>query len=402
VAVAKKAPLAVSDEIRMRVMTLPARFRRDAANGLTAEVELVVDDEPFTVSIVDGDCFTREGPSAGWTTRVVADTETWLAIDEGRTNGMDAFLARRVHVRGNLDLAVRMQSLFDTHGRPRGPMDIDQVDVDADGIRVSTYVFGNPLGSPILMLHGLGGTKVSLAPLFSRLAPTHRLIVPDLPGHGETEKPKTDYTPRWYARVARKLMDAVEVERAVVLGNSLGGRVALEMAVRAPSRVRGLVLLAPAVPGFRIQPVLGFMRVIPTEVGRIPFPLRERWMQVAVRRLFGDPSVLPDEGYQAAADEFIRVYRDPAARMAFFGSLRHLVTEAPKPFWAQMRKVRVPALLVWGTADRLVPVRLAPRLAEAMPRSELMVLDGAGHVPQFEATEAVLERMVPFVTSLDA
>jgi pimeloyl-ACP methyl ester carboxylesterase len=227
------------------------------------------------------------------------------------------------------------------------------------------------------------------------------VIIPDLPGHGESDKPvSTEYSPRNYARTVRKLMDALDVERAIVIGNSLGGRIALELAVRSPDRIRALGLMAPAVPGFRVRYILGFTRVIPTEIGAVPFPLRERWMKIAVRRLLGDPSKLPESGYDVAADEFIRIYRTPQARMAFFDSLRHILTEPPKPFYARMRRVRVPVQIIWGTADRLVPVRLAPKLAAELPNAKLLILPRVGHVPQLEATAETSEALTTFIAGL--
>ena len=385
--------------MRLRVLSLPERFRREAANGLSAEWELRVGDDLYTITVSRRAARAREGGSAGAGARITADRETWLALDDGRLSGMEAFLAGRLTLRGNLDLGARLQSLFEPHGRPRGPLDVDQLDVDADGCRLSTYVVGE--GPPVVMLHGLGGTKISMLPIVPVLAPHHRLIIPDLPGHGESDKPvSTEYTPRFYARTVRKLMDALGVERAVVIGNSLGGRVALELAVRSPDRVRALCVLAPAVPGFRVRYVLGFTRVIPTGFGAVPFPMRERWMKVAIRRLMADPTRLPEAGYDGAAEEFIRIYRSPQARMAFFDSLRHILTEAPRPFWARMNRVRVPALIVWGTADRLVPARLAPRLAQELPNAELLMLPRVGHVPQFEATDTTNAAIARFVASL--
>ncbi len=387
------------DEVRTRVLSLPGRFRKEAANGLSAEWELSVDEDVYTITVAGAACRVRQGGSPDAAARIAADRETWLALDDGRTTGMEAFLARRLTLRGNLDLGARLQSLFEPHGRPRGPLDIDQVEVKAGDVNVSAYVVGE--GPPVIALHGLGGTKMSMLPLVPALAPSHRLVVPDLPGHGESDKPvATDYTPRMYARVVRKLMDALGVEHAIVIGNSLGGRVALELAVRSPDRVRALGLLSPAVPGFRVRYVLGFTRILPTEVGALPFPLRERWMKAAVRRLLGDPSAMPESGYEVAADEFIRIYRTPQARMAFFDSLRHILTEAPKPFWARMRHIRVPVQIVWGTADRLVPVRLAPKLAEELPDARLLILPRVGHVPQFEATDRTAEALTTFIASL--
>ena len=387
------------DEVRLRVLSLPERFRMASANGLSAEWELSVDDDTWTISVSKRSCKVRQGPSASASARIHADRETWLALDDGRTTGIEAFLSRRLTLRGNLDLGARLQSLFEPHARPRGPLDLDQIEVQAGDCKLSTYVVGE--GPPVIALHGLGGTKISMLPLVPALAPYHRVIIPDLPGHGESDKPiSTEYTPRNYARTVRRMMDALGVERAIVIGNSLGGRVALELGVRSPDRVRALGLLAPAVPGFRVRYIMGFTRVIPTEVGAVPFPLREKWMRAAVRRLLGDPSKLPDAGYDGAAEEFIRIYRSPQARMAFFDSLRHILTEAPKPFWARMRHVRVPVQIVWGTADRLVPVRLAPKLAGELPHAELLILPRVGHVPQFEATERTTKALTTFIAGL--
>ena len=294
-------------------------------------------------------------------------------------------------------MAVRMQSLFHPYARKRGPADIEQVELKVDGLRISTYLFGPEDGPPVVFLHGLGASKISWLPTLPPLASKYRLIVPDLPGHGESDKPRTDYTPRFYARVVRKVLEAVDADRAVVAGNSMGGRISLEVACRSPDRVAGLALLGPAVPGFRVRYVLGFSRVIPTEIGAIPFPMRERWMNLVMRRLFADPAVISEEARLAAADEFIRIYGTPAARMAFLDSLRHMLLEQPRPFWERIKRIKAPALIVWGEKDHLVPVRHAPKLANALRERELVIMPNVGHVPQFEAmreTNRLLSRFL--------
>ena len=381
------------------MLSLPKRFRVASADGLRGEWELTVGPDVYTVSVIDRRCYAREGPCAAPVARLTADPATWLAIDEGDLWGIDAVLARRLVVEGSLDMGARLQTLFSPHGRKHGSFDLEQIRVDADGIGLSCYVVGQ--GTPVMVLHGLGASKVSAMPLIPALVHAgHRVVVPDLPGHGASDKPRTDYTPRFYGRVVRRLMDAVEIERAAVIGNSLGGRIALELAFRSPGHLSGLVLLDPAVPGFRIRYLLGFTRVIPSEIGTLPFPLRERWMRLAIRRLLADPSALPEAGIQGAAEEFIRIYRDPPARMAFLDSLRHIVTEPPRPFWGRVRRVRTPALLVWGEDDRLVPVRLAHRLARELADAELLILPRVGHVPQFEAPEATSGAILRFLLSL--
>jgi pimeloyl-ACP methyl ester carboxylesterase len=338
----------------------------------------------------------REGPALNPSTVLTTDGATWLAMDEGGVPGVEAFLDRRLHVRGNLELAVRLQTLFKPFRRQVRPTDLQVSDVIADGVRLSCYSAGK--GDPLVLLHGLGGSKISWLPLLPILAMEHRVIVPDFPGHGESEKPKgAEYTPRYYAHVIRLLMDGVGIERASIVGNSMGGRVGLEMALRSPRRVRALALLDPAVPGLRWRYVMGFTRIVPTEFGSMPLPMRRRWMEMGVKRLFADASQLPPEAVQTAADEFLRVYADPAARMAFFASLRHIVTERPGPFFASMRRVRQPTLVLFGDKDRLVPPRLGSELALHLPDAELHFLLNVGHVPQFEATQQTLDLLLPFL-----
>jgi pimeloyl-ACP methyl ester carboxylesterase len=381
--------------IRDRVQSLPRRFRSDAVNGLSAEWELRVGPQTFAVSVVDHACFVREGPSVRPQAVVVAEPATWLAIDEGSLTGGQAFLDRRLLVSGNLDLAVRMQTLFRPYKRDRRVADLDQVEIDAGGVMVSTYVLGK--GEPVVLLHGLGGTKVTWFPILTALAERHRLIVPDLPGHGESEKPRVEYSPRFYAHVMRRLMDEMGVDRAALLGNSLGGRVALELALRSPNRVTSLVVLDPSMPGLRWRYALGFGRVVPSELGAFPFPLRERWMQVAIRRLFAHPERLSSDAYVAGAAEFIRVYRSAEARMAFFSSLAQIMAERPETFFRSLRRIKHRALVVFGDQDRMVPLRLGVRLTQHLPNARLVILPEVGHVPQFEAPQETLDAVLPFL-----
>ena len=122
-------------------------------------------------------------------------------------------------------------------------------------------------------------------------------------------------------------------------------------------------------------------------------------MEAVIRRLFADPSRLPESAYSAAAREFIRIYRDPVARMAFFSSMRHIVTERPEPFYSSLRRIKQPALVAFGEQDRVVPPRLGVRLAQRLPNSEYVALPGCGHVPQFEATEATKVVVAAFLAS---
>ena len=113
-------------------------------------------------------------------------------------------------------------------------------------------------GPPLLALHGLGGTKASFLPTLAALAESHRVIALDLPGFGESAKPiGAAYDARFMARSVVAAMDGLEIERAHLVGNSMGGRVALEAGMRHPDRVERLVLLCPAVAWLRAAADVG-------------------------------------------------------------------------------------------------------------------------------------------------
>ncbi|HEX2031182.1 MAG TPA: alpha/beta hydrolase, partial [Actinomycetota bacterium] len=190
-------------------------------------------------------------------------------------------------------------------------------------------------------------------------------------------------------------------ELAVLVGNSMGGRIALEVAARAPGRVRGLALLDPAVAGLPFPYYARLLRLLPVEAGALPLPVRRRLVMLGIRQLFADPDRLPGNAYQAGADEFVRIYRSGRARVALLSSIRGLMADRAGPFWERVRRIDASTLIVWGERDRLVPARLGELLASAMPAAELAILPGVGHVPQFEVPETTVELVRGFLERLD-
>ncbi|MGH2677004.1 MAG: alpha/beta fold hydrolase, partial [Actinomycetota bacterium] len=301
-------------EVRDRILTLPERFRQEAADGFAADFALEVGGEVYRVGIARGRCSVRPEDPAFAAARIVTDRDTWLALDAGEISSIDAFLEDRIAVRGNVEYAVRMQSLFHFTGRRRSHQDLEHRPILVGRHLLSSFVFGQ--GPPVLLLHGLAATKLSYLPLLPALARDHTVIVPDLPGHGESTKPRADYTPSYFARVVQGLLDELAVDCAAVLGNSMGGRVALEVAADLPDRVASLILLDPAAAGVAFPLYARLLRMLPTGVGAMPIPLRKRIVAYGIRTMFADPDRLPRGAYLAGADEFIRVYRHGRARVA--------------------------------------------------------------------------------------
>jgi pimeloyl-ACP methyl ester carboxylesterase/putative sterol carrier protein len=386
-------------EVRERVLTLPDRFRPEAAHGFSAEFGLTIEGLHYRIAIADGRCSVREENPTAPVARICMDARTWLDLDAGSVSGIDAFLDDRLEVRGNVDYAVRMQSLFRPSERERTPQDLEHITVNAGGVELSTFAFGH--GPPVVLLHGLAATKLSYLPLLPTLAERYRVIVPDLPGHGESSKPRGRYTPPYFARVVRALFDEMGLQETAVIGNSMGGRIALEVVAAYPHRVNSLILLDPAAAGLPFPLYARLLGLLPTGVGAIPVPWRKRIVVTAIRQMFADPERLPRAGYLAAADEFIRIYRKGRARMALLSAMRGLIADEPQAFWDRAKRISVPTLILWGREDRLVPVGLGHRLANTIKDSRLEVLSGVGHVPQFEQPEETQRLVLGFLDEIN-
>jgi len=172
------------------------------------------------------------------------DAETWIALRRGELSGIEAFGRRLLYARGNLDMAIAFEGLFRLENGRRPLLRIH--DVRLPGRRVSTLTMG--AGPDVLLIHGLGGAKSSFFDTAAALSRDYRVHALDLPGFGSSSKPATaPYTARWFAETVRDTMDALGISRAHVAGNSMGGRVAIELGLRHPERVAALALLAPAV-----------------------------------------------------------------------------------------------------------------------------------------------------------
>ena len=303
---------------------------------------------------------------------------TWELIGEDPRHGLAEFRAGRLSVRRNMHLGIGF--LAATGGRT-GSSRLHFEMVRTRGPRISTIQAGS--GEPVIAIHGLGGTKGSFLPTVSELAPHFRVIAADLPGFGDSAKPLgAAYDPAYFARSIIALMDALALERAHVVGNSLGGRVALELGMSHPERVGRLVLLCPALAWRRERALVPLMRLTRPELGLVqitPRPL----VEAIVRR------VIPgaEQGWTAAGvDEFLRAYLTPAGRAAFYAAARHIYLDEPdgrRGFWPRLAELEPESLFVWGQRDRLVPIAFARHVEERLPRARHLELD-CGHVPQIE------------------
>jgi pimeloyl-ACP methyl ester carboxylesterase len=309
---------------------------------------------------------------------LVAGRSTWSRIARDLRGGMTAFRARRLSVRRNLNLGVGfLAATSGATGDDR--LVIRHVRTRAGAI--STFQAGT--GDPILTLHGLGGTKASFLPTIDALAPHYRVIAMDLPGFGDSVKPlRAAYDARYFARTAVALLDALGIARAHLIGNSMGGRVALEVGLSAPERTDRIALLSPSLAWLRERRWAPLVRVLRPELGLLqaaPRPVIER----LTRNLVAGS----EDGWVAAGvDEFLRAYLEPRGRAAFYAAARQIYLEEPhgeRGFWTRLAGLAPASLFVWGRQDRLVPLAFARHVERTLPTARHVELD-CGHVPQLE------------------
>lgn len=339
------------------------------------------------------------------TTVVRGPAAVLLAIAEGRRDGVEAFLRGAVTVRGDLSLALALDGLFDpAPGRPsRWPRSRVAQPLGVRTALLDAGPTGPTTAAPVVAVHGLGATNASVLPLVWDLAADRRVLAPDLPGFGASAAPRCPYTAAWYARWLIALLDEHELDRVVVLGNSLGGRIALELGLLAPERVAALVLLAPSPALRRWRQWVPLARLARPELAALPLRTFHRLVVTGIRALFADPDRLPAPWYDAAADEFLRVMRSGNHRVAFFACLRRIYLEpafGPAGFWERLPALSPPSLFVWGGRDRLVPVGYARHVHAALPHAASVVLPDCGHVPQFEHPEATAALVREFLAAL--
>lgn len=339
----------------------------------------------WTLHIDRGRLRLAAGAGAHPATVVRGPEAELAAIVDGRQSGAAAFLAGAITVRGNLALALQLDGLFAAADRPdRFPRSAIARPL---GIATSYLEAGPRSAPPVILLHGLGTTNASMLPTLWDLARDHRVLAPDLPGHGATAAPHASYQAAWFGRWLTAFQESTDAAPAALIGNSLGGRVALEAAFDHPESVHRLVLLCPS-PAFRRVRQFGpAVRLLQPVVGRLPLRMNHRIAVEFLRSLFSEPDRLRPAWYDAAADEFVRVFAQPRHRVAFLASARGIYLEqayGDQGFWTRLPRLQPPALFVWGDRDRLVPASFAGHVERALPDAGSLVLEDCGHAPQFE------------------
>lgn len=271
--------------------------------------------------------------------------------------------------------------------------------VDVDG-PVHYREWNGPAGLTLVLVHGLGGSHLSWTSVAPELARHGRVLVPDLPGFGHTPRAGRRSTLHAHRRVLSGFIRATAPGRTVLIGNSMGGVLALLQAALEPGSATALVLTGSAFPwargGMPAPIVIGGFALYRTPVlGRWAVRQRfrradpDRLVRLGFRVCTADPSSIPRDLYDAHVDLLRERREDPDAPAAFLEAARSLLRLGARPDLCRqiMDRVACPLLVVHGRRDRLVPVEFAEAAVRAHPSWRLRILPGLGHVPQMEAPD---------------
>ncbi|WP_127782768.1 alpha/beta fold hydrolase [Rhodococcus sp. X156] len=268
---------------------------------------------------------------------------------------------------------------------------------DLHGDRLAYRMAGT--GETLLLVHGMAGSSATWRYLIPELSKRYRVVAPDMPGHGESDKPRGDYSLGAYAATLRDLLDALDIDRVTVIGQSLGGGVALQMAYQYPERCERLVLISSGGLGREVSWTL---RVLSTPGSELVLPLlAPPFVRDAGNTIRG---WLGRRGLRAGAvEEMWSAYAslaDGPSRRAFLRILRSVVDPGGQAVSATSRlylSARLPMQLIWGDHDPIIPLSHGVATHEAMPSSRLAVLPGIGHFPHVEAPQEVVEIIDTFL-----
>jgi pimeloyl-ACP methyl ester carboxylesterase len=260
-------------------------------------------------------------------------------------------------------------------------------------------------GPTLVLIHGITNSSQSWEPAMRLLARDFDVIAPDLPGHGESDRQRGDHSLGGHACVMRDLLHVLGVERATVVGHSLGGGVAMQFAYQFPDMVERLVLVGSGGLGREVSPLIRSAalpfaeQVLPLLTAR---PLIEAGTVVA--------SLIGRLGFKPGADlaevsRGVASLGDTERRAAFVRTVRSVISPLGQRVTATDRlylAADLPTLIVWGDRDPIIPVEHGRAAHALLPSSRLEIFEGAGHFPQLDDPFRFAELVTEFVADTDA
>jgi 4,5:9,10-diseco-3-hydroxy-5,9,17-trioxoandrosta-1(10),2-diene-4-oate hydrolase len=268
--------------------------------------------------------------------------------------------------------------------------------VNAGEVKTRFWNFGDR-GPVVILLHGLGASAEVWLHNVELLAKNHRIFIPDLAGFGRSERPPPSFSPLDYVSFLDDFMDALHIERASLVGQSLGGAIALKYALQFPHKVEKLVLADCGGFGQEViwtlklmsLPWIGEIVSYPTRAGVTLF------FKLAVR----NPAVITKE----FIDHYYNLFTQPGFQAFLLKIVRMLVDyrgakhEILAPVMENLHRIKQPTLIIWGENDRVFPLKHASFGKERMPNAQLHIMKMCGHIPNLERPEEFNNVVIEFL-----
>lgn len=259
-------------------------------------------------------------------------------------------------------------------------------------------------GERLLLVHGIAGSCNTFEPVLEGLAERHEVIAPDLLGHGQSGKPRGDYSLGAHASGLRDLMEMLEIPSATIVGHSLGGGVAMQFAYQFPKRCERLVLVASGGLGPEVTPVLRAATLPGTDLAlsvatsdRAKGVYRKLLTPFRKMNLTAGPNV-------SHVLEHVACLQDPEARRAFIHTARAVLDLKGQRIDARNRLYLanyMPLMIVWGDRDRFIPIKHGREAHALLPKSRFEVFEGAGHFPHRDDPERFVDIVLDFMDSTE-
>ena len=265
----------------------------------------------------------------------------------------------------------------------------DEWQLELHGHRVIYRIAGD--GPPVVLIHGMVNSSRHWEKVALRLADRYTVIAPDLIGHGDSATPRGDYSLGAHAAVIRDVLSAIGVDRASIVGHSLGGGVAMQYFWQFPQRTERLVLISSGGLGHEVSPLLRSMALPGIELA------------VAAAAHPGIVGALAASGRQGkVVARALRPLSQPGARRAFLQTLRAVIDVRGQRVSATDRLYlleAMPTLVVWGERDNTIPIEHGRAAHAAIPHSRFTTLPKAAHFPHLEDPEGLARVLGDFLSS---
>jgi pimeloyl-ACP methyl ester carboxylesterase len=282
------------------------------------------------------------------------------------------------------------------------PREFDEWQIELHGRRVIYRVAGS--GPPVVLIHGMLNSSSHWQSVASNLAGEYTVIAPDLIGHGDSAAPRGDYSLGAHAASIRDLLAAVGVDRATLVGHSLGGGVAMQFFYQFPQRVERLVLISSGGLGHEVSPLLrtaalpGMSALLSATIHpRALEALREAGRRLRERGAGGGV-------YLQAIARALAPLENRDARAAFLHTLRAVIDVHGQRVSATDRLYlleAIPTLIVWGERDNTIPLEHGRSAQRAIPNSSFRTLPGAAHFPHLEDPDGLSELLRAFIAETE-